>query len=264
MNIMFMTRGFSPVLQFLVNNIREGNKLCLVDFSEDGILQPFAGDNISYEKYTTWDSLSLLAYTDLLISYKLNYIIPMWLIDKFRYGGINIHPSLLPKHPGLNPWFSTYFEYDLTSGVTIHKLAAQPDTGNIIIQQAFDINPGDPLDVTIKSADAIAASLLKRTLSQRLYAQTGTPQSIPEEHGKRTNVEDCKLFDVEKLWHLFRGFPQLISQIFPSLPHSCFNVGEYKRTTSASGIATIVGISDNQYEIRCRDGVIALVDTSIA
>ena len=41
---------------------------------------------------------------DLLITYRCPYILPKRIFEQCHIGSFNIHPSLLPKYPGLNPW----------------------------------------------------------------------------------------------------------------------------------------------------------------
>lgn len=63
-------------------------------------------------------------------------LIPSDIVDYFENKIINIHPSLLPKHPGLHA-FERSFEEDETLGVTVHYVDSGMDTGNIIQQATF-------------------------------------------------------------------------------------------------------------------------------
>ena len=60
-----------------------------------------------------------------------------------RFGGrvINVHPSLLPAFPGLRP-IEEALEYGVKQmGVTVHFVDEGVDSGAIILQEAFAINP---------------------------------------------------------------------------------------------------------------------------
>ena len=50
---------------------------------------------------------------------------------------INIHPSLLPKYPGLLAFKKAYESNDSHAGVTIHWVDEGMDTGEVIIQDSF-------------------------------------------------------------------------------------------------------------------------------
>jgi len=59
-------------------------------------------------------------------------ILPSKVIKRFRYGIINIHPSLLPKYRGASPVQAAIANQEKTTGVTIIKMDAEMDHGPII------------------------------------------------------------------------------------------------------------------------------------
>jgi len=56
---------------------------------------------------------------------------------------INIHPSLLPKFPGLEAWKQALAANEKRTGVTVHYVDAQVDHGDIILQREVPILAGD-------------------------------------------------------------------------------------------------------------------------
>jgi phosphoribosylglycinamide formyltransferase-1 len=56
---------------------------------------------------------------------------------------VNIHPSLLPKFPGLEAWKQALAANEKWTGVTVHYVDAQVDHGDIILQRQVPILPGD-------------------------------------------------------------------------------------------------------------------------
>jgi len=56
---------------------------------------------------------------------------------------VNIHPSLLPKFPGLEAWKQALSANEKWTGVTVHYVDAQVDHGDIILQREVPILPGD-------------------------------------------------------------------------------------------------------------------------
>jgi phosphoribosylglycinamide formyltransferase 1 len=56
---------------------------------------------------------------------------------------VNIHPSLLPKFPGLEAWKQALVAKEKWTGVTVHYVDAQVDHGEIILQREVPILPGD-------------------------------------------------------------------------------------------------------------------------
>jgi len=62
-----------------------------------------------------------------------------------RYAGriLNIHPSLLPKYPGLDTHARAIAAGDTEAGCTVHEVTAELDAGPILGQASVPILPGD-------------------------------------------------------------------------------------------------------------------------
>lgn len=62
-----------------------------------------------------------------------------------RYAGrlVNIHPSLLPKFPGLDTHARAITAGEPTHGCTVHFVTEEVDAGPIIAQASVSIGPGD-------------------------------------------------------------------------------------------------------------------------
>lgn len=56
---------------------------------------------------------------------------------------INIHPSLLPKFPGLEAWKQALAAQETESGCTLHYVDEQIDHGDIIAQRRVPVLPND-------------------------------------------------------------------------------------------------------------------------
>ena len=76
---------------------------------------------------------------DLIILAGYMKILPDYIVDKYFGNIINIHPSLLPKYPGLNTYEKVLKNNDLYHGVTIHYVDTTLDGGPIILQGKFKI-----------------------------------------------------------------------------------------------------------------------------
>jgi phosphoribosylglycinamide formyltransferase-1 len=56
---------------------------------------------------------------------------------------LNIHPSLLPKYPGLHPQQQALDDGATESGATVHFVNHDLDAGPIVLQQSVPVLPGD-------------------------------------------------------------------------------------------------------------------------
>lgn len=81
-------------------------------------------------------------------------------IRRYRGRMLNIHPSLLPKYPGLHTHARALAAGDTQAGCTVHEVTADLDAGPILGQSSVPILPGDD-----------EASLAARVLQQehKLY-----------------------------------------------------------------------------------------------
>lgn len=73
-------------------------------------------------------------------------IIPQKAIDVFRYGIVNVHPSLLPKHRGASPVQATLTLGEKETGVTMIKIDNLLDHGPIISRFSEKVLETDNLD----------------------------------------------------------------------------------------------------------------------
>ena len=102
---------------------------------------------------------------DVLLTYRCPYVIHPHLYEQARLGAFNIHPSLLPKYKGLNPWREIFRNKESQSGVTLHKITNDVDNGIIVSQKSFVIETSDTLESARSKADALAASIANDFIS---------------------------------------------------------------------------------------------------
>jgi phosphoribosylglycinamide formyltransferase-1 len=81
-------------------------------------------------------------------------------IRRYRGRMLNIHPSLLPKYPGLNTHARALAAGDAEAGCTIHEVTEDLDAGPILGQARLPVRPED-------TAESLASRVLK--LEHRLY-----------------------------------------------------------------------------------------------
>lgn len=65
------------------------------------------------------------------------------MLEAFSRRIINIHPSLLPKFPGLEAWKQALEAKETVTGCTVHYVDDKIDHGDIIAQREVPISPND-------------------------------------------------------------------------------------------------------------------------
>ena len=82
---------------------------------------------------------------DIAVVCSFNYKIPKVMLDIPKDGFVNVHPSLLPKYRGGNPYSAVIMNGEKESGVTLHLMDEGFDTGDILLQKTFKINPTETM-----------------------------------------------------------------------------------------------------------------------
>jgi len=188
------------------------------------------------------------------------------LIDSARLGGINIHPSLLPRHRGLLPLFWIYHSGDRQSGVTAHQLTDRFDEGSIIGQQAFDLPRAFPADELNALNARVAAGLAVDTgralargdaaaRPQDPALATRAPAVVPG-----TSMVRFDDWDVERVWHFLAGtHPYFIEPLTDERgnPVAYGGVEGFDREESLA-IGSTRRLEDGRLALSCKGGRVLL------
>jgi methionyl-tRNA formyltransferase len=101
---------------------------------------------------------------DILVSFAYGRIFGPKFLALFPLGGINIHPSLLPRYRGPTPIPQAILNRDAETGITIQRLAAEMDSGDILIQERFPLTGRETTASLSDEMSSRAAVLLEETL----------------------------------------------------------------------------------------------------
>jgi methionyl-tRNA formyltransferase len=117
-------------------------------------------------------------------------IIPESLLRIPAFGGLNVHPSLLPKFRGPAPMEWTLIMGENITGISIIIVEKGVDTGNIIIQKEMPIKPDDDLISLKLKLAAIAPEALDQAIEERIRGFKGVPQSGLPSYARKLTKED--------------------------------------------------------------------------
>lgn len=93
---------------------------------------------------------------------------------------LNLHPSLLPKFPGLNAFEQAFNANEKVSGVTIHFVDEGLDTGPILLQRSFEREKKDSLETFIVKGKALEWAIYSEALNLLDRDGTLTPRGKKE------------------------------------------------------------------------------------
>lgn len=100
----------------------------------------------------------------LIISSSYGQLIPWSVIQEAEYGGINVHPSLLPRFRGADPIPWTIIAGDNQTGVTIVSLSKAFDEGKILAQKKIPLTITRVHEELRRELFLLGAQLLIETL----------------------------------------------------------------------------------------------------
>lgn len=133
------------------------------------------------------------------------------ILQTARRASLNVHPSLLPRHRGPNPYFWLYYSDDRRTGVTVHRMNGFADAGEILGQSAFELPRGFAVDRLYAKNAVIGAQLLVQTLGD---LETGKSEPVAQDErlstraprvARGTSTVNFAEWDVERVWHFLSG-----------------------------------------------------------
>ncbi len=126
---------------------------------------------------------------DLLVSASYGEKIPIERIRSARFGGLNVHPSLLPRWRGGDPVPWAILQGDTDIGVTVVTLSEKFDQGEIIAQTTIPITATDVAPLLRMKLFRIGADLLVAAVKERHFH--GDPQNARRQpYAKRLTRDD--------------------------------------------------------------------------
>lgn len=88
------------------------------------------------------------------------------LLEAYPRRIINIHPSLLPKYPGLEAWRQALEAGEAVTGCTVHFVDAGMDTGEVIEQAEVPVLAGDTAESLHERIQLAEHVLLPRVIAR--------------------------------------------------------------------------------------------------
>lgn len=148
---------------------------------------------------------------DLIAVAAFGQILPKSILELPRFGCLNVHTSLLPKYRGAAPIQWAILNDETETGVTIMKMDAGLDTGDILTQQVTPILAEDNAETLHDRLAQLGAELLVRTIPDFV---AGKIQPRPQPAGQATHAPKIKKengridwrMSARAIWNRIRAF----------------------------------------------------------
>lgn len=122
---------------------------------------------------------------ELMVTFAYGRIFGPRFLDLFPRGGINIHPSLLPRHRGATPIPAAILARDRETGVCVQRILLELDAGDILASTRIPLDGRETTASLSALAAEVGASLVVEVLdairsgAERAVPQQGTPTWCP-------------------------------------------------------------------------------------
>jgi len=112
---------------------------------------------------------------ELIVVVAYGQILPQGILDIPRYGCINVHASLLPRHRGASPINKAIIEGDPMAGVTTMQMDVGLDTGAMLVKKSLDVFSNEDAGELHDRLAQLGREAMDETLA-RLCAGTLNPE----------------------------------------------------------------------------------------
>lgn len=145
---------------------------------------------------------------DIFVCFAYGHILGPKFFSLFRFGGINLHPSLLPKYRGATPVNACILNQDDKTGISIQKMALGIDEGDIIHQSETSLAGTETAEMLLKRSSLYGGmeitNILRYTAkknelppSHPQEGQSSYCSQIKKEDGKIDWREDARTIDAK-------------------------------------------------------------------
>jgi methionyl-tRNA formyltransferase len=186
-------------------------------------------------------------------------------LSLFPLGGINLHPSLLPRFRGPSPISAAILAGDAETGVSIQKIAPKFDTGDILDQRTHPLRGDETTETLTDALAALGAELLGSVLLS--YEKGEPPAGAAQDESKATYCRNLTKEDgivswsdpadlIERKIRAFDPWPRMATTLQGQsllLLQSRVYAGTLGGTTGTDQPGTVIG-TDREHGLLVRAG----------
>lgn len=207
---------------------------------------------------------------DVVVVVAFGQIIPQAVLDVPKLGCLNVHGSLLPKYRGAAPIQWAVIDGERESGVTIMRMDAGLDTGDMITTRVVKLEEKETGGSLFDKLSQAGADLLTETLDQ-LEAGTVTYEKQPAEsstdYARMLKKEDGQIdwnksaAELERLIRGLNPWPSAYTHIDGKTLKIWMADAEDGNSGSEPG--TVVEVTKNTVKVQTGDGMLSLLEVQL-
>ncbi|MGV3754944.1 MAG: methionyl-tRNA formyltransferase [Verrucomicrobiota bacterium] len=204
---------------------------------------------------------------DLIVVAAYGQLLPQSILDLPKHGCLNVHTSILPKYRGAAPIQWAIIDGEMETGVTIMKMDAGLDTGDILTVHTTPITPEDNAATLHDRLAAIGAETLIVTIPLYISGDI-TPQPQPAEgstYARKITKEDGRMdwsLPARVLFNRIRGltpWPGAFTFLAPEHKLRLLKIWQAELVTDAGGQpGTVLQADKTGIVVACGEGALRL------
>ncbi len=204
---------------------------------------------------------------DLIVVAAYGQLLPQSILDLPKYGCLNVHTSILPKYRGAAPIQWAIIDGEAETGVTIMKMDAGLDTGDILTIHTTPITPEDNAATLHDRLAGIGAEALIVTIPLYISGDI-TPKPQPAEgstYARKITKEDGRMdwsLPARVLFNRIRGltpWPGAFTFLAPEHKLRLLKIWQTELLTGISGQpGTVLQADKTGIVVACGEGALRL------
>lgn len=208
-------------------------------------------------------------HADIMIDVAYGLFLPKEVLTTFKYGCINVHPSLLPRWRGAAPIQRAILAGDTETGVTVMQVDEGWDTGDILKQIKINI---DVIDTTASMQKKLSKLSAKLLLSVLENLEQDKLKPIPQDNSKSCYADKITKQEAQLDWQLsaveldriiraFNPWPVAFTKIDQQILRVWKAIPSDVKTDKPPG--TIVNIDKKCIDVATGKGILRLLELQL-
>lgn len=207
---------------------------------------------------------------DVVVVVAFGQIIPQAVLDVPKLGCLNVHGSLLPKYRGAAPIQWAVIDGECESGVTIMRMDAGLDTGDMITTRVVKLEDKETGGSLFDKLSQAGADLLTETLDKLEAGEVSyekQPAESSTDYARMLKKEDGQIDwnkSAAELERLIRGLNPWPSA-YTHLDGKTLKIwmADAEEGNSGSEPGTVVEVTKNTVKVQTGDGVLSLLEVQL-
>lgn len=201
---------------------------------------------------------------DVMVVAAYGLILPQAILDTPKYGCLNIHGSLLPRWRGAAPIQRAISTGDAETGVTIMKMAAGLDTGDMMLKTVCPIEATDTSatlhdKLALQGAEAICTVLASESILQTYLAKREVQDEALTIYANKLSKAEAKInwaqsaVEIDRNIRAFNPWPVAFTPIDESNNLRVWNSSLSDVSTENAVAGEVIAIDQHGVHVVCGD-----------